>query len=253
MPQLSAVLISLCLLSTCSPPVSRTEPPPRTTATVSAPFRGASLVDQTVSMRDARVGRISPASFTPVYERLAATGGEFALGLIRDRSDRPLVRLYVPPPPAPPLSSSRPKNIFDAAAARKREDADRARYEVQLRAWRAEAAARINIFTSAIAPLLDADSDARRTDIGSAILRANLFLAEPTSFSRGTENVILLITDGVETVRPSEAPRLTTHARVLLVNGTGSVGYLGPLHPVRFEGLDAALRFAMEGERHVRR
>jgi hypothetical protein len=206
-------------------------------------------------MAGARVAPVTPKHFAPIFERLQTTGGEFALGLIRDRSDGPLARVYVPRPPRPPATSLRPsKNIFEAATARKVEEAAQAAYEVRLRAWRAEAATRLNVFTSTIAPLLAADADARRTDIASALLRAEVFLAEPTAFSRVTPDVILLVTDGVETVKPAEPPHLGVRARLLLVNGTGGVGCLGPLHPIRFEGLDAAVRFAIEeGDRHVLR
>jgi hypothetical protein len=256
MSQPRVVLIFiLCLLTACSAPTAETAPPLQTAAPPAAPFRGIAFVDQTASMREARIGRITPASFAPIYERLMTSGGEFGLGLIRDRSDGPLARLYVPAPPAPPTASTvRAKNIFDAAALRKREDAAQADYKARLRTWHSEAAARVSVFRSTIGPLLDANADARLTDIRSALLRAEVFLAEPTSFRAAAASVILLVTDGVETVNPSESPHLAVAARVLLVNGTGNLGCLGELHPIRFEGLDAAVRFAVEeGDRHERR
>jgi hypothetical protein len=204
-------------------------------------------------MLDARVPQISAATLAPIFERLQTSGGELAIGFIRERSDAALLRLYIPTPPEPPLTRSLPKNIFAAASARKREDEERRRYEALRRAWRAEASARVNAFASAVAPLLARQPDALRTDIRSALVRADLFLAEPTACGRTAKNLVILVTDGIDNVNASDPPRMKAPADVLLVNGAGTVAYLAPLHPVRFESLEAALRFAFtEGGARVR-
>jgi hypothetical protein len=252
-----AVLAAVVMLAGCA---GNARPAPKHAVVTAVsrpavpPLRAAAFDDQTGSMRDARVGQVSPATFAPLYERLAVSGGELAFGLIRDRSDAPLVRLYVPPPPvAPRFAEAQSTNVFAAAAVKKREDSERAQYEVRLRAWRAETSARINVFASAIAPLLNQEPNAPRTDIRSALVRADVFLAEPTSFPVPPKNVVILVTDGIDTVNGGDLPHPSAPADILIVNGVGSVGYLAPLHPVRFESLDAALRFAVrEGGSHVR-
>lgn len=198
------------------------------------------------------MGHVTLDNLGPIFERLEQTGGEVAIGLIRDRSDAPLVRLLVPPPPAAPVFRTLPQNVFAAAAARRRDDAERARYDARLRTWRAENSARMSAFASAVAPLLAEANDAPQTDIRSALLRCDLFLAEPTTFAVPPKNAIVFLSDGIETVSDGDLPPLRSGAQILLVNGTGSEGALARLHPIRFEALEAALRFlAEEGGRHV--
>jgi hypothetical protein len=109
-------------------------------------------------------------------------------------------------------------------------------------------------FVRSIEPLLARPADAPATDIFSALRRADVLLSEPNVFPRGTSNVVILVSDGVETVAAgAAAPRLNAPAEIVLVNGTGAIGSLATLTPVRFESLDAALRYAVtEGGPHGR-
>jgi len=189
-----------------------------------------------------------------VYDRDAVAGGELAVGLIRDESDRPFVRLFVPAPPELPAVGPVPANVFAAAAAKRREETSRTHVEEARRAWREDVAAREASFARSVEPLLARTADAPATDIWSALLRADVFLAEPNAFPQATKNFVILVSDGVETVADGAAPRLSSPAQLLLVNGAGGIGKLASLAPVRFESLDAALRYAVEdGASHVRR
>jgi hypothetical protein len=220
--------------------------------TVQAPLRAIVDIDKSRSMFAARVPRVSSSAFAPLFERLETSGGELAVGLIRDRSDAPLLRLFVPAPPQLLVDRAIPRNVFGAASAKKREEAERSRYALQRQEWHADAEARVNAFVGALAHL-EREPDAVRTDIRSALVRANLFLAEPTTFDHPAKNIVILITDGIDNVNVDPPPMFSATAEVLLVNGNGTVAYLAPLHPIRFESLDAALRFAVtEGSRHVR-
>jgi hypothetical protein len=211
-----------------------------------APFRMVVFVDQSRSMVTARVSPVTSANLAVVYERLAASGGELALGLIRDQSDRPLVRLFVPAPPQAPPSKPAPTNIFAASAARKRELGQLVQLEASRRFWRADVAARQAAFTRAIEPLLARISDAPATDIWSACRRADIFLSEPNVFARPTLNFVVLVSDGIETASDAAPPRLNASAQLLLVNGSGETGHLGALAPIRFESVEAALRYAVD-------
>jgi len=227
-------------------PAERQEQPPL--------LRIALFIDQSESMEQARVPHVSHESLAPLLGRLQVSGGELAIGLIRDRSDAPLVRVFVPAPPVAPVFpvAERP-NIFEKARERKREDDERARYEERLRAWQADAAARVSAFAELIVPLLEAPADAMATDIHSALLRADVFVSEPNAFGRPVMNVVILVTDGVETVDAEMRAQFSAPAELLVVNGTGTVGHLDTLHPVRFEALDAAIRYVVDGGSHVRR
>lgn len=217
-------------------------------------LRVALFIDQSESMDRARVPHVTHESLVPLLGRLQVSGGELAIGLIRDRSDAPLARVFVPAPPLAPVfpQTERP-NIFEKARERKREDEEQARYDVRLREWKADAAARINAFVESTVPLLEAAADAPATDIHSALLRANVFVSEPNAFGRPVMNVVILLTDGVETVDTETRAQFSAPAELLVVNGTGTVGNLDTLHPVRFEALDAAIRYVVDGGSHVRR
>jgi hypothetical protein len=216
-------------------------------------MRVALFIDQTGSMEQARVAHVTADSLKPLLDRLQVAGGELAVGLIRDRSDAPLARVFVAAPPVAPVFPPRKTaNIFEKANERKREDEERARYAARQQAWRADAAARINAFAESIAPLFE-NADAPATDIHAALLRGDVFVSEPNAFGQPVTNVVILVTDGVETVNPETPSQFRAPADLLLVNGTGSQGQLEALHPTRFEALDAAIRYVLEGGSHVRR
>lgn len=240
----------------CDVPQQGGMPPPRSSAEVASemrPVRVVVFVDQTCSMRKARSASISASSLTLLVDRLATSGGEVALGLIRDRSDAPLARLFIPAPPTLPARPLRAKeNIFIAAAAERRSVAERAVQSRAIAGWRADARDRVAVFRADIAPYLERRYDARSTDIHAALLRAEVFAGEPTLFPERPRTVVILVTDGLETVNASCPLRFRASAEILLVNGTGSVGGLAPLHPVRFESLAAAIRYALrEGGPHA--
>src|SRR5262249_42273600 len=132
----------------------------------------------------------------------------------------------------------------------RREDEERARYNARQQAWHADAAMRINAFAESIAPLFE-NADAPATDIHAALLRADVFVSEPNAFTQPVQNIVILVTDGVETVDPETPAKFGGPAELVLVNGTGSEGQLEALHPTRFESLDAAIRYVLEGGGHV--
>ena len=86
------------------------------------------------------------------------------------------------------------------------------RYMARQKAWSADATARINAFAESIAPLFE-NADAPSTDIHAALLRADIFVSEPNAFAQPAENVVILVTDGVETVDP-QTPAQKRHAMV---------------------------------------
>jgi hypothetical protein len=217
-------------------------------------LRVAVFLDQSESMTQARVPQVSTESLIPLLDRLKVDGGEVAVGLIRDRSDAPLTRVFVPAPPSAPVFPARAStNIFEKAQERKREEAERVRYEARLGEWQADVAARINAFAGSVAPVFSAAADAPATDIHAALLRADVFVSEPNVFGRPARNVVILHTDGVETVDPKVPAQFSSSAELLVVNGTGTVGHLEALQPLRFEALDAAIRYVVDGGSHVRR
>lgn len=223
------------------------------TPVLRAPLKLAVFLDQTRSTEVARIAKPTIADFAPLFDRLRASGGEIGFGLIRDHSNTPLIRLYLPTPPEPPASvPPAPGNIFAAANTKKRDDAERRKYEAARQAWLADATARINAFIAAVTPLLAGPDDAPRTDVRSALVRADLFLAEPSPFPRAPECFVVLISDGLDNVNTEPIPSLKSNARVVIANGIGSLGAVEGLAPVRFEAVSAAMRYAAEGGHDAR-
>lgn len=248
---LGAVLIVAAVaLNAPTTTVTRPTPKPAAAPVIAVPpFRGAVLYDVTASREKARIAA-SLDDFAPIFNRLRVSGGEIGFGLIREDSDYPLVRCYIPTPPAAPTPTPSPtngSNLFINANNRKREDAERKRYEAKHRVWETEASARINAFIGAITPFLEAPGDAPATDLTAAVERGDLMLAEPSEFANAT-TAIILITDGLHNATAKATPTLRSSARVAIVNGVGSMGALAKLTPtpLRFESTAAAVRYFAE-------
>lgn len=251
----AALLITV--LAVNAPPMTGKRPnPPTAVVAALSPFRGAVLYDITYSRNTARVSA-SLDDFTPIFDRLRVSGGELGFGSIREDSDRPLLRCYVPappeaPPPPPPATGG--GNVFVNTNNLKRYEAERKKYEAKRRVWEADANARINAFVAALTPLLGAPATAPSTDLTAAVERGDLMLAEPSAFPHA-DTAIILITDGIHNATAKETPTIRSNARVAIVNGVGSMGALAKLNPMplRFESTAAAIRyFAGEGEANVR-
>jgi hypothetical protein len=251
----AALLVTV--LAVNAPPMTAKRPiSPAPVVAVRPPFRGAVLHDITYSRNSARVSA-SLDDFTPIFDRLRVTGGELGFGSIREDSDRPLLRCYVPappevPPPPPPATGG--GNVFVNTNNLKRYEAERKKYEAKRRAWEADANARINAFVAALTPLLGAPATAPSTDLTAAVERGDLMLAEPSAFPHA-DTAIILITDGIHNATAKETPTIRSNARVAIVNGVGSMGALTKLNPMplRFESTAAAIRyFAGEGEASAR-
>lgn len=237
-----------------SAPAPRDNPAPaQEPEVVPQPLRAVVGLDQSGSMDDARVAPVTVPGLAPIFSRLETSGGELAIAFITDQSNAPLLRMFIPEPPDVPVEHRRSRNVFDAAAEKKQYDQERNRYAAKYRAWRSDASARVNSFAVTLDQRLKRKENAPRTDIGSALARANLFLSEPISYKRSPKNLAIFVSDGIDNTNLAPAPAFSVPVDVLIVNGRGTIAYLTPLRPVQFESLEAALRFAVpEGGRDVR-
>lgn len=240
----AAVLVAV-LAYNASPTTGAKPNKPPVVVAVPSPFLGAVLYDITYSRNAARVSA-TLEDFTPIFDRLRVSGGEVGFGFIRDDSDHPLIRCYVPVPPEPPAlpAPASGGNVFVNATNQKCSDAEKKKYEAKRRAWEADANARINAFIALLRPLLAAPATAGSTDLTAAVERGDLMLAEPSSFAHA-DTAIILITDGIHNARAKDVPTLRSHAPVAIVNGVGSLGALAKLNPpvLRFESTAAAIRY----------
>ncbi|HZT36052.1 MAG TPA: hypothetical protein VFA15_09035, partial [Nitrososphaera sp.] len=200
------------------------------------------MQDQTGSTNWTRTPQVLPSDFEPLREVFRRQGGEAALGLIRDDSNRGLVRKRFPAPlpkPQPPVEND---DIFEDAEA-----ADN--FQKQIVQWERDCALRekqidqlFTDFLAEIKPLLEQKANARRTDVWSAVTRGDLCLNEGNAgWPQPTHRYLVLVTDGLDNVGKSRAA-FKSGARVLLVNGSATVGSLASLNPDRFESVRAAIQ-----------
>ncbi|MBS1790504.1 MAG: hypothetical protein JST85_22475 [Acidobacteria bacterium] len=218
-----------------------------------APIRIASMIDKTGSANQTRTQQPGADSFKPIIERLHKSGGELSVGLIRDNSNRPLLRLRIDTPPTAPVKPNDDKEDYADVLAEKQDEYDKKlrAYKREYLAWEQETERRVAQFTTDLQPLLDQPANAKRTDVFNALFRADLFLAEQeVGFKEPAQKFILLNSDCKDNIG-ARAKKLTlrSDAQLLVVNGVGSIGPLERFKPKLFESLDAAMRYVVKEER----
>src|SRR5205085_8455322 len=198
--------------------------------------------DKSRSVKSARMSPIQEQDLTALINILRQTGGELAFGLIGESSDRPLVRLRIPVPPTPPVRTV-VQNPFERAEQDSLFQEQMRKYEEERQSWEADVNQRIAVFIAAVKPRLQQPARENATDIVSALERAELFLSEPGAVWPGqTHSFIILNSDGADTTKRKPV-EIRSGARLLLINGSGNLGTLGLLNPLRFESKQAAFDF----------
>lgn len=211
------------------------------------PVRILVCVDKTGSAPFTLTPSLSTGEVEELLRVVRGRGGELAIGVINARSNVPLRRLLLAPPPLEPLAPQPEGNPFLAARANARHRKCLALFEGERRSFMEMTNARIQAFTAEIGSFLVSKPNAPATDVFGALERADLFFGEPASGSTpGTRDYFVLVTDGQDNVR--KPYRMSTSPRILLVNGTGSVGALSALKPLRFENSASAIRWLAASE-----
>jgi hypothetical protein len=206
------------------------------------------MQDQTGSTSWTRTPALSYDDLTPLIEVLGECGGELAFGLIRDMSNRSLVRVRLTAHPTEPLAAELPHNRFRAALAKAEQEKNHSKFEAKYDEWLAEMQSRLAEFRAAVEPLLTPGKYADRTDIWGAVTRADAFLAEDdASWGQKTHCWAVFLSDGEANVKaPFEQMRSKT--KVLIVNGSASLGVFEKLGAIRFESTKAAFEFIVASE-----
>jgi hypothetical protein len=234
------VMILATAVGCGSAPVTPVTPTP---AEPKAPVRIGVLVDKTLSTTWTGVPAVAAEDFEPLLRLLLERGGELAVGLIRDRSNRGLRRLPMSLPPTPPAEPNPHQNPFLFAEAQAKYESEHREYEAALAAWRSEAEGRVAAFRKDLSELLAAAADAKRTDLWDAIRRAELFLNEPgTAAQPAAHKWLLVLSDGEDNMRRPKAA-LRSGARLLVVNSFARLGDLADLGAVPFESFQAAAAY----------
>jgi len=191
----------------------------------------AVLLDQTGSTTWTRTPQLRFEDLKPLVRLVARCGGELGVGLIRDDSNRSLVRMRVEEPPVPPQEG----NPLRVTKLRKQ-------YQQREQRWRKQTDEQARTFEESVKALLARKADARCTDVWGAVLRANLFLGEPEPRWGRVVRWAIFVSDGRHNCG-TKPVKFTSGAKVLVVNGSASLGVLGALRPLRFESPEAAFRY----------
>ncbi len=230
-----------------------------------SPVKIVVAVDFSGSAPNNRIQRPSADDLQPLFELLLEFGGELAILMICDYSDRPLLRARIPEPPQipfdnlnetiPPTPPATTGNPFKLAE-------QQTDYEEKLRVYREKQAENqqvlavfeddlarhqeaagliLEAFHLDLVELLESRKVCQTTDIWGSVQRADLFLAEPTTaWSSPPSQYAVFITDGLDTVGQTSAS-FTSEVQLLLVNGTASLGIFTKLPHHKFESTGSAL------------
>lgn len=196
--------------------------------------------DKSRSVKSARIIPFQEQDLLALIVILRKTGGELSFGLIGESSNRPLLRLRILAPPERPIRRESP-NAFERAEQESAFQEELENYKFKHQRWEADVNQRVNVFMEVARARLQEPARDRVTDISSALERAELFLNEP-GVAGEAHRYILLNSDGIDTTR-RKLVEIKSGARLLLINGSGSLGTLAPLRPLRFESKEAALDF----------
>jgi len=250
---LVVLIPSLVALSGCARSSgSETSPKPHPTHTAAAkphqPVKIAIMLDKSASSTRRRVQQLAADDFHSLLDLLRRSGGEIAVGLISDDSNRSLLRLRLESPPVEPvLTLSEPDmgevDVYEAAKRKKENNAlrqkfaeDHARWVQAKEAWASTAESAIKHFSEELKKLLAVKPAYLSSDIWGAVGRADLFLSEDdaATWSKPPNRYLVLITDGEHNTGKSPVS-LKSQATVLMSNGASSLGSLGPLNLKMFE------------------
>lgn len=237
----SAITASACNGYRESDPADARAMSPTTPMEALSPLKVAVLQDQTASASWTRTPQLSRDHFERFRSVFHRSGGEIAFGLIRDKSNRGLVRKRFSPPILEPKLFARSGDIFDDAESEDSDLLKRKKWEEDCKHRDDEIDRLFDEFLAEIKPLLDMVADAERSDVWGAVQRGDLFLGEnDTAWKQETHRYLLLLTDGEDNVSRNRVA-MQSGASVLLVNGAASIGSLASLKPGRFESAEAAI------------
>ena len=251
---LTIFLVASFVITGCGTASKANAPAPEQAAAVPkpSPVKVAFLQDKTGSANWTRTPKPTLDDLQMLIDLLCHAGGELGVGLIRDDSNRSLLRLRIEPPPQDVPTLQKSGRPFADARRMEQYRNDKAVFQLKLAAWQAETDQRIVRFRKDTQPLLNQRSDARSTDVWGAARRADVFLGEDdATWHRPTHRWAVFATDGLHNRRAVKAAVMKSGARIMVINSDAQFGCLAPLHPEPFESIEAAFRHlrAAEGGR----
>lgn len=243
-------LLLVLILAGCSAPAQQEHAAPLITVEKASPVKIVIFQDKSGSTSWTRTPQLTDAALKILIDVVKEKSGELAFGLLRDRSNKGLVRLRIDPRPVTPSEPKKTKHVYQDARAMNRYRREKAQHNEALEQWEDEMEERIKKFLSGVRPLLEQPADARCTSVWEAVIRGDLYLAEDdASWPRPPHKWALYVTDGVHNCGPDRPAALKSGASLIVVNGEAQTGNLASLQPKVFESIEAAFRYltATEG------
>jgi hypothetical protein len=214
---------------------------------VCTPVKLVLVTDQTGSAPENRIAPVTASHVRVLLQAIAQCGGEMAIIGVTDDSRRPLERVVVERfRRAAPTRPPRARNPYDERRIRAAFVHDSTVYEQAFQVWRAHTNSLVDSYLRRISPILS--RDAPRTDLCSALDRADVFLRED-GWGGAAQSYALINSDGEENVRRRGARycrTLPAATEILVVSGSGSLGVLADYPHHLFESLEPAIRWLNE-------
>ena len=240
------ILASLLVASSCTTAAITPNAPAPPIAAVAI----GALIDKTGSAPTFRVPQPGIDAFAPLIDLLRCRGGDLRICTINDHQPDAMIRLQVSPPPSnqPVQPEGTTGNPLRDREAQETYEAEKTKFDAQYKRWQTSVEGDVARFRVQLTRLLSEPATPPRTDISDAIRRADIFLSEPQPPGRPpAHRYLICATDGRDNVHASPVA-MSSQARLLIVNSSGSLGSLESLRPLRFESLAAAVDFIQKSE-----
>ena len=205
----------------------------------------AVMPDRSGSIDSTRTPEITMTQLEKIIALVRENSGEIAFGFIDDDSNQPFIRLRIEPRPTPPPKPDEKNNPFDEEKVLADYKKKMREFKILDQKWLTETNQRILTFKADAQGLIDCLHDrecrSKVTDVLEGIKRADLFLNEKETVN-SMMRVMLLISDGLETVKPEATPpALKSNPQIIVVNGSASLGVLKNYDVDAVEGIDRAI------------
>lgn len=205
------------------------------------PIKIAVLQDLTGSIQENDIPVIQMSDVDVLIKMISRCGGELGVGSISENSNRRLTRLVLDAPPAQPPAPSKRGNPYKAARLQTEYKEQMTRYRALHSDWSHNNAAASEQFRKEVAKVLDR-KQAKRSDIWSAVRRADLFFSENNG-AWGGELIMyaVFITDGVDNAGRKAFRDVNKNVQYIAV--PGQTGVLKDLNLLKFESVPSAFRY----------
>jgi hypothetical protein len=181
----------------------------------------------------------------PLIKCIADYGTELGVGVIDKMSNKPLVRLFLKPPVRDFEEPDPKQNPFLLIKERQNYQLKKEKYDQKNHSYRTRAEAEINRFREETKLLLAQPPDASQTNIFDAISRSNLFFSEDEASQSSVKKYLVLVSDGQHNAKGVPPVNLKSGVKVILINGSASVGSLAYLQPKCFESIPSSIRYIL--------